>query len=348
MLNKIVTVVSITLLACLIWLFAEAESLGESTIPEVNVSIGSNSADRIVTRSSDWRNRVSVEIRGSRGAIEEARVILGEGVTLTPGMTGVPDGGGTVDLLTAVRNLNDLRATGVEVITVTPIRTEITVTELVNVSAPVRAQLQGVSVTGPVEIDPANITVRLPAALRQQLGEDLAVLCVPEENALNALPDNGAATVNGRITLPPSLRGVEGVAIVGQQTATMRFSVVSTQMTLQLDIVPVQVTVPSIEFNEWRVRLSADNASISASITGPRQIVSGIADENSGTRLVGLLYLRSDELNLGISSKALRFGLVAQDGTLSPIPASVTVVPSTETVRFTIERVPDAQSNAGE
>jgi len=247
-----------------------------------------------------------------------------------------------------LRGFPELSATGIEVISVTPIRTQIVVTDLITAEIPLRAELEGVSIDGPVEIDPPSVLVRLPETIYQSAADELALQCVPAEGSLESLPASGVASVSGRIALPPELRGVPGVAIIGQQSATMRFRILSTLATHNLAIVPVQVAVPSIEFNEWRVRLSADNASISATITGPRQLVSGIADEASGLRLVGLLYLRTDELNLGITSKALRFGLVTQDGLLSPLPPSVTVEPSTDSVNFTIERVPVEPSDAGE
>ena len=117
-----------------------------------------------------------------------------------------------------------------------------------------------------------------------------------------------------------------------------------TVITARIDIVPVQVSMPSIELNDWHVQLSADNAAISTSITGPRSIVNEIADESTGRRLVAILYLRSDELNLRITSKAITFALVTGDGTITALPSSVTVEPSADTVQFTVTRMEQAGS----
>jgi len=122
-LSRIRTFIIITFFAALIWLFAEAASLGEANVPDVTVRLTSaNTQQRLVRPSSDWRSRVSVELRGSRISIEEARATLSAGIELSPGMLGVPDGGGTVDLLTALRSVSGIADTGVEVIAVTPIR----------------------------------------------------------------------------------------------------------------------------------------------------------------------------------------------------------------------------------
>jgi len=350
MLDKLVTYALITLVAALVWLFAEAESLGEASLSEVSVRLTSASKDRLVTTPPEWRGRVSVDLRGSRQAIEEARISLVKGIRLTPGMTGVPDGSGTVDLLSAISSVPEIVDSGVEVISVTPIRTEITVRDLVTVEAPIRAELPGVRVAGSIDVTPTRARLRLPEDLHEALAGAIEIACVPEPEAIEALPESGPASLSGRLVMPPELRRAPGVEILEPQppVARLEFAVFSTITTADIDIVPVQVSMPSIEVNEWRVVLSSENAAISASITGPRSIIEEITDDSTGRRLVGILYLRSDELNIGITSKAISFGLIGPDGSLGPLPPSLSVEPSTETVRFTIERLPEASSTAGE
>jgi len=349
MLDRVVRFALITVVAMLVWLFAEAESLGEASLSEVSVRLSSASPDRLVTTPPEWRGRVSVDLRGSRQAIEEARISLVEGIRLTPGMAGVPDGGGTVDLLSAIGNVPKIVESGVEVISVTPIRTEIRVRDMVTVDAPIRAELAGVRVAGGVDVAPPMAQVRLPEDVYETLIEELEISCVPAPEAIDALPESGPASLTGRLVLPPELRGVPGVGILEPQppTARLEFAVFSTITTADLDIVPVQVSMPSIEVNEWRVALSAENAAISATITGPRSLIQEIADVSTGRRLVAILYLRSDELNIGITSKSVSFGLIGPDGSLVALPESVSVEPSTETVRFTIERAREASGADG-
>lgn len=336
MLERLKSFAVVTVIAVTIWLFAEAESLGEySGVTRIQFVAG-DAKDLWVRTSEGFDGTVTIDIEGSRAALVKARDALAAGIRLTPGMPGVPAGEGrqTVNLLQALEGYRPLEQAGVKVVSIRPQNVEVSVRELVRQSIPVEPMLSGVELAGPAKPNPESARIRLPKKDWESFGPQLRAPATLRTDQLTRLPPSGPVKVDARIQLPASLIGVEGVELL-DATATLEFTIKARFASASFPLVPVQVILPPVDLENWRVRLEREDQALSADVTGPNDVVERL--KSSGDRLIAMLPLSSDELDQGIASKEVAFGLL-RGSTIAPLPESLRVNAAKSVVRFTIER----------
>src|SRR6185503_14008681 len=129
---RIRTILLVTIVTLLIWVWAEGESLTTQTLnprisfvgPTPTGSPGDEAPELIVRPTTEaWRGTVRIRLEGSTIAIKAAEDALAQPVKLRPGQPGVPsDAGETkiVDLTDALRSYPALTQTGVTVVDADP------------------------------------------------------------------------------------------------------------------------------------------------------------------------------------------------------------------------------------
>lgn len=334
MLERLKSLLLSLLIACVIWLFAESQSLGDANDGTRIVFDEASAACSITPR--DWDQRAEIEFRGSKAAIARARALLNDDLRLRPGAPGVPasDGEYTLDLLAALAGYEPLARSGVTITSVTPPRVPIIVRQTVEQSIPIAPRLETVQVEGPIRIVPERATVRLPKALWEKFGPSLKLDAAPTDRA--GIPESGPASIAAPLTLPPELQSEPGVTML-TRSATLSFTVRSTISTLKFDLVPVWVAVPPVDSQDQRlsVQIAQPDQLLSAEVSGPRDAIERLRSSND--RLFAILSLTSDEIDAAITSKAIGFG-VMRDGVLGALPPEIRVTPSKSDVSFTITR----------
>lgn len=332
----------VTLIACTVWLFAEAESLSDVDIPtQVSLS-AANPALRIET-GEGWENRVRVTLRGSNTGISQARELLEGGVRLPLPIAGSPtDATSEVDLLSAMQNMPELRQFGVVVVAVVPARVSIRVREMISVTVPIRAMLPGVELDGSPRVSPSELSLRVPRSLRDSLAEagqwpPVVSATVPEAT-LSALPRGALVEREADLVFPESLSAATGAEVPASASATINFSIRARSETLE-QRAPVQVLLPPIESGEWDVDLAGGDVLLDVVATGPPEAISRLRDRTD--RLVAVLALSSDDLATGATSKGVGFALL-RDGAFAPVPDGLRIETPRRTVTFTVRRLRDA------
>lgn len=338
MINKARTFGLVTLLAVAIWLFAEAESLGEyQGSARVQFVVGAQ-ADRLV-RPEGFAGSVEIEIRGSRAAIGRARDILGSGLRLSPQDSGLASATGrqTVDLLRVLQQHSPLTDTGVQIDSVRPQSVDVLVTVLEERTLPVAAAMPTVEVVGQVRVAPENARVRMPASLQPAPGaEPFRVLARPTPEMVRRLPSSGAARLaDVPLELPDGLMREADITLI-DRAATLEFTIRNRNAVKELTLVPVQVVVPPIELQRWRVIVNPEDQFVTVTLTGVADALETIGTATE--RPVAVLSLSSDELDARITSKEIEV-FVLRGGVLSALPGGVQGEPSKGSVRFQIERV---------
>lgn len=336
MISRIRTSLILLLLAIVVWLFAESESLGEV---EQNARIEFNTAqddrDQLLVRAVDFDGRITVSLKGAQSSIQRARAALEGVLRLEPGMPGVPDSGGrhTIDLLDILSRLPALRATGITIDLVQPRRVTIEIEELVVRSFPIEAVIPEVEILGDITIVPDRAEVRLPRSLADTLTEATGVLArVPSPRPL---PPGTHTLQNIPLLLPAEMEDVRGVSLLTRR-ATLEFTIRSTLTTETFDSIPVQVLLPPIETGDWRIVLDEEDQFVRAEFSGPSEIIEQL--RNGETRLVAVFSLTDVELSAAITSKQLRI-MVLTDATPAPLPEGLTITSPPQSARFTIQRV---------
>ncbi len=336
MLKPLKTIGIVTVIAVTIWLFAEAESLGDATLIARIQFVAGEGQDRLVRTVEGTDPTVAIDVRGSRGGIGRARDALTEGIRLELGSPGVAstDGRHTVNLLNALLAYKPLSGQGLKVVSVRPQNVDIIVRELVTIQVPIEPRLDGAEAVGPVKVTPETAQIRMPRSAWQSMGERLRAPARLSEEQASRLPGGGVARVDVRVEKPPELAGVDDVTLL-TNPATLEFTVKNRAATLTVPVVPVQLVIPPIETERWAVRIQPEDQILSAEVSGPSEIIERI--KGPAERLIAVLALSSDELESGVSSKEVSFALL-RGGALAPLPESLRLTPSKAVVRFTVER----------
>ncbi len=327
----------VTVIAVTIWLFAEAESLGEATLLARIQFVAGDAQDRLVRPVESADPTVAIDVRGSRGGIGRARDSLAsEPIRLAPGSPGVPatDGRHTVNLLNALLEYKPLAGQGLKVVSVRPQNVDIVVRELVTQGVPIEPRLAGAEAVGAIKVTPEVAQIRMPRSAWDALGDRLRLQARLTEEQVSRLPGGGVARVEARLERPPELAGVDDVTLL-TSTAALEFTVKNRSATITVPVVPVQLVVPPIETERWGVTIQPEDQILSAEISGPSEIVERI--KGPSERLIAVLALSSDELESGLKSKEVSFALL-RAGVLSPLPDSIRLTPSKAVVGFTVER----------
>lgn len=319
-------------LVVVVWLYAEAESLTEATLTgRITLEVDPRDAGAILVAADEREDRVAVSVRGPRGSVDRLERALEQTIALLPGMPGLPDTPGEHEarLREVFEQHPDLGATGAEIESVRPATVRYEVVRLVTRRAPIEPALRGVRTDGPVETEPATAEVRLPEPLARELGARLTVLApLPE----GFEPAAGPQRVDATLELPPSVASEPGVELLTER-ASLAFTAAGTTETRRLPTVPVQVMLPPVEMDRYRVEIDPETQFVAVTLTGPRAVLERL--ESGEGRLVGVIALSDREIARGVTEKPVRV-LVLRDGAIEPLPETVSASAETETVRFAV------------
>ncbi|HBS28951.1 MAG TPA: hypothetical protein DEB06_05770 [Phycisphaerales bacterium] len=162
------------------------------------------------------------------------------------------------------------------------------------------------------------------------------VIARPTPQQLRSLPPSGAARLQDvPLELPEALLGADSTLL--DRGAAVEFTIRNRNATRDLTLVPVQVVLPPIETERWRVRVDEEDEFVTVSLAGPADALDAIA---SGTdRAVAVLALSSDDLEAMVTSKDISVFLL-RGGVVTPLPAGVQATPSKRSVRFEVQPLP--------
>ncbi len=251
-----------TLLALLIWAWAEGEGL--STAPATPrlvfaVPPGSDLAARVV--EPGWNSTVTVSLRGSNASIGAAQRLLLSPLALAPGVGAFPSAAGThrLDLREVLRNSPEVRRTGVSILSVEPASLDVRVDQLISKPAGIRLRTRGGELAQPATVSPDVVTLRFPADAEAKLPATLEIDAVLDLSVVSMSPGakaNGGADARVPISIPSAWREL-GVLDPVPNVINVSFTRGTPSETITLPSVPVVVVVdpdaPSAA--EWQVEL---------------------------------------------------------------------------------------------
>lgn len=336
--EQITTVVVVTLLTLIVWLFAEIASLGEDRL---NGRLSFAGTDTLLVTTPDFDGDITLDVRGSRGAIDRARNELDSTVRLAVGAPGVPDVAGdhTVRLLDAVAAFPAVAQSGVLIESVRPQRVQLRIDELVDTELPVTAAVDpGVEATD-VTLTPPTLPLRLPRSVLVRLEQannalPKAAQAIVPLNAVENPTESGPREVAVDAVLPQWLARTPGVELRAKRVR-VSFQLTDTREQRTFRSVPVQVLLTPEEAQRWDVEIAADSRLLAVTITGPSETLERL--ESGELRLIAALALSDLELGRGGSEKRVSL-LVLDEGVPSPLPAELRVDTALPTVLFEATR----------
>ncbi len=343
----------VTLIAILIWVLAEAESI-RVVERQVDVRIKSHpDASRVfqVDPAQEFNGTVTLRLEGSTASIDAIANDLRRPIDLTQDLLNLPAGAAKsrVDLRAALRAHPLFKERGVTPTEATPQYVTLDVDDLatcevrVTVSPPEGALLQGVP-----EPTPAAVTLQLPSRLAAMLPGDAAVTADLDPAAVSQLPPGRAQTLNAvRLELPREIRSdpMATFARPDPPTVSVNLTIQSGTERFRLPPVPVTLRIAPIDYAQWDVQIDAEDQTVNdASVTGPRDLIAQI--EARKVQVFAVVPLDWQQLEAAAQSgqpvsRDAVFMLSAES------PAPVQFDAPDRSVRLTVRRRPAGPGPAG-
>lgn len=344
-----------TLMAALIWVWAEGESVSRVSIT-CRVELQADPAGDLVYRSDDpeWRGNVTFQVEGSAPGIAAARELRGQTLRLTAGLAGMPVEPGpnrVARLREAIAAIPELSRLGVVVVSCEPSEVPVRVMRMVARDLPVRVELgRTLLLDGEPAPSPAAVSVRMPDSVLVPDGAQAVAFVSAEE--LDRVRGDGAAATGARtavatIRTPSWLAGIEPL-VIAPETVTVTFRVRKEVDTFRVAAVPVWFGLPPTEdAAQWAVEV-LDKFVNDVTLTGPADQVARI--RSGEITLKALVELASDDLQravrtdrpatdtAGPGADPAATGVISRPVTFLGLPPGVTAAAANPVVRVRVTR----------
>ncbi len=279
--QSIKNAILVTLVALLIWVYAESESLRtEDMSASISFASAPGTGRAVWLLDSPSRPVMEVKLRleGATAAIDALRRQLHANIMLTPG-TELPKDPAlhTVDLRAALRANSTFAKSGVTIAEVSPGTVAIRVDELISRQIPIRVELPlGTETVGPPEVQPSQATITYPSSLRDALN-DLPIVAPLDKSALTPLTPGRLERIPGVPLLAPSTVRDQPYVTVEPKVATVTVTLRDQTATIELPTVPVQIRISPVAIADWDVDISPDSRFLrSVRVMGPSDLIAQI------------------------------------------------------------------------
>lgn len=306
-----------TVVAMVVWFFAEGESVSTRTVvTSVSFSL-EPVGDLVVRPDAVFKGVVRVTLEGTTRTIDAAAAAVGGEILLRPGSPGVPETPGqqSVDLREAIGSLPKLRGLGSTLAQIEPKAVVVNVVRLVSKEVPVRVEFGGgtdIALDVEPTCTPATVTVRVPVKDADRIPEGafaVALVSGAEMRRLAArgnaaFANGGVQVVQGLVRAPDEAIGIEPIVLAPEQVnVNLRLKRKVGQ--LKMPTVPVWIGLPSAEDpGKWTIEVQ-DKVVTDVTLTGPTEELEKI---RSGLVTVrAMVELSSEDLAKGITSKQAVF-----------------------------------------
>lgn len=303
------TVVLVTLVSVLVWIFAEAESLTSRTIrPEILFETEEGSTLVLEIDDPSWRDRPAITIEGSTSAVAAIELAIAKPIRLRPGMEGIPStpGSYTIDLRNALRDATELSGKGVTVARTDPGTVRVRIDQLEERTVRVEPDTSGFELEAPAEVKPTVVKVRLPATEAVKLTDaSIARARVSAESLSKLIPGRRETVSNVSIDLPAGLSPSPRIRL-DPPRAEVVLALRTRTASLTLPSVPVYVSIAAVESGRWDVSVPEEDRFITdVKVTGPSEAVDRV--RRGEFRVTALVVLSFDDLERGVTSKEITF-----------------------------------------
>lgn len=336
--DRIKTILAVTGITCLIWVFAESEGLRTQDI-EFQVQLDAETgADRVVEvldpPAPGNLIRVTATVDGSVDAIDRAERRARKGsVMLSPGLPGFSkDPGeqvvGLAGLLAAQPELGGL---GLSFKKTEPESVKVFVDTTATRQVPLKLVTPGGELDGPADIKPDQVTLSGPAAILAKIpAGDAATINLDADSFARLVPGRRETLLNLRIQPPAAVASSPRVKLA-PATAEVNLTVRSRSTSVRVASVPVHIRIAPAEMSKFDVEIpEQDRSLIDVTVTGPADFIKQV--EAKAVPLIAEVPLSYEELERGITQKDASFTLTPQ------LPTPVKFEVANRTVHLKIKR----------
>lgn len=303
------TILVVTALSVIVWLFAESESVQTRDLP-VPVDIESDVAGLRTLRVADgqsWTGRVQVFVKASASSMPGFDAAARQALRIAPGIPGVPDEPGehVIELDQVLRAAPAFASHGLSINRVEPASVRVVVGRLIERQARVVVDVPQGELEGVPEATPPKVKVRLPESMEKFAADDLVVLAKVEPETLRRLIPNKPETIPGvRLTFPQNYPANADSAII-PSAADVKLQVLNRTSSTVLHSVPVHVRLSAEDEPLWDVEVQ-DKFVADVRVSGPAALVDQIT--RNEVKVFATVSLSYEELSKPVTSKEVSFG----------------------------------------
>ncbi|QQS08186.1 MAG: hypothetical protein IPK69_09280 [Phycisphaerales bacterium] len=341
MIRQIGVWLGVLVLATLVWVFAEAETLRTREVT-IDLTFRSDPQNgRVIdvanSRPAGTDGQVvsaTIKLAGAANAVDQAERELRSGLKFDPSSPGMPGESGAidVDLKQLIRLHPTLRVgsgSGATVQAVEPSIVRIDRGTLVAVEVPVRVELERGEAEGAPVVTPARVTLRVPTELASSIGEQTPCTAQLSERELSRLVPGRQEKIEGvSLTMPEGLLGHRH-AYVEPRTVSVQLTLRDQTQSVMLQSVPVHIQLAATEQSRWDITLAqGDQFLKDVRVSGPSDLIKQIQDKT--LPVVAILQLSFQELEGG--------KVTSKDVVFSNLPTGLRFEVADRTVSFTIAR----------
>lgn len=320
-LSKLENYLLVTLITVLVWLYAEGRAIRtEQAGVQVQFVAPAGREDRLAIRPRQPLD-ARVVVKGSSSQLATFENLVGDG----PIRLAIDEE--TRSPLSMPQALAEsvLGELGVNIEEVQPHEVNVSAERIDQLTLPVAVQAQEVQLAPNPTVMPDQVQVRLPASLAGR-AVNPRVLASLEDVDLGQIPVNVPTTVDVRLQLPPALRSEW--SRIEPATASVTFTIRKINDTLQLDSLPVRISVPPRMLQDWRFSLDDRNRVLDGvMLSGPGDVIEQIRSRQR--EVFAEIRPRIDDLKPGV----VKLPVFIQT------PPGVTVVSPTPTVDLQVSAV---------
>lgn len=297
--SRLLRTALVVALSIAVWTFAEARSLALTTRSVTLVFTAPAGSTLTAWNDRDMTRRatVSVQLQGSRAALDRAEQRLSEPVELLIG-DGLPSrvGRESVSLREELRDHDVFDRLAVSLVDVSPQTIEVRIDDLVEKTVNINVVASGADFDSPPIAEPATVTVVGPASILN--ATPIASLDATVSASQRALLRDGSTTeIPGiPITIPEAWQSE--LVRVSPTSVKATIAIRSTIESHLVPSVPVMVRLSPTQMQQWRVRVAPEDGYLrDVTVSGPAQAIEAIIAGRQ--RVVATLQLESVELAAG-------------------------------------------------
>ncbi|MFP4144606.1 MAG: hypothetical protein ACLFV3_05640 [Phycisphaeraceae bacterium] len=311
LLRNLETWALVTVLAVLVWLYAEGEAVVEQREQVMIEFVAPSGRAMVIEPDADPDQpdrqpqnpvQVAIWLRGSRGQMEKVKALLEEEgpieIPVAPGEAQNPENAGRETTVVVRDQLlqSRLGEFGVNIEDAHPGTIDVWVEPLVQLELPVEVEGAPPTLAQPVTTDPAEATVLAPAHLADGARDEQLTVPLGDVDFSQYEVDE-EHTVRVPLRKPPELRDNRWVS-VRPEMAEVGFTVTRQTEPLTVSLVPVVLKITPQMLNQWSIRVPEEHWVLrDVKIVGPRDVIEKIRNDEIRPR--AQLPLSSDDLDTG-------------------------------------------------
>lgn len=297
--------ITVTLVALLVWLYAEGENIKTYEM-DVPIQFVAATGQNLLIKPVRLEDNPRLTIQCSSAQYVQLEQLL-DGTPIPVPLSedpNAPDGNQQLLLKQLFTSLPIFSKLSVNITEVKPVQVSVNVKKLQTVELKIAEVTEGDSQLQDVVIEPATAIMHLPKDMLINLTESDTILARLNKQVLDRLTLNQSHTIEGVQLIAPAAVRTEDVRI-DPPSAKVTFTLTRQAKTATISSVAVRLVLPAASMGQYDVTLLNDEDKLirSVKLTGPNDLIDAI--EQRKIKIWADIKLEADDLAKGVGKESI-------------------------------------------